>query len=297
MGSSGQAVSEVAVAQGVLARLRAVLPALPEAERRVADAFSHDAAHLIRLPLKTLAERIGVSEATVIRCCRSLGYEGLRDFKLALAAETFAPHRVIHEAVMPGDDVAVVADKVLRSDMQAIADTLAVLDTDALTRAVDALLAATRIECYSIGSSIPIALDAYYRFLRLGLPATIVTDPHMQAVSASYLPPGAVAFVISHTGRSGETYTTLRNAREAGATCILLTSFSRTPMRDLAHIQIVTAAPESTLRPEAVASRIAHLCVVDALSVALAMHRPEAARDALVRDDAIIAEREIESAP
>ncbi len=287
------ALDDGAPAQPMLARLRAIAPSLSEAEQRVANAFARNAVDLIHLPLKTLTEQIGVSDATIIRCCQSLGYRGLRDFKLALAAETLAPHRVIHEAVSPSDDIPTITSKVLRSDMQAIADTLAVIDTDALARAIQALLVATRIECYGIGSSVPIALDAYYRMIRIGLPATIATDPHMQAVSAAHLPPGAVAFAISHTGQSAETYTALQQAKQANATCILLTSYAHTPMSTYADIELITAAPQSALRPEAVAVRITHLCVVDAISVALAMHHPEAARDALMRDEAIIAEREV----
>lgn len=280
--------------RGVLVRARTLRHSLSEAEQRVVDALQREAAELVQLPVKVLARRIGVSEATVIRCCQSLGYRGLRDLKLALAAETLTPHKVIHQAVGPGDDVRAIAEKVLRSDMQALSDTIDVLDTVALERAVDVLSSASRIELYASGSSAPIALDAYYRLLRIGLPATVVTDPHMQATSAAQLPPGAVAFAVSHIGRTPETRNALLKARAAGATTILLSSYASTPLSRVADILIVTASPESALRPEAGASRIAHLALVDALSVALAVRRPEAAREALLRDDAIIAEREIE---
>jgi RpiR family carbohydrate utilization transcriptional regulator len=279
--------------QGVLARVRASYSSLPEAERRVADALAVNPEDVVKLPVRALAQQIGVGEATIIRFCRSLGFSGLRDFKLALAAETFAPHRIIHDAISPRDDLTSVVTKVLGSDMQAIADTLAILDMRSFAEAVDAILGASRVELYAIGSSVPVALDAHYRLLRIGLPVTIATDPHMQALSASQLPPGAVALAISHIGRSAEIRTALLRARTAEATTILLTSHAHSPLGEHADIQLVTASPSSTLRPEAVASRIAHLALVDALSVVLAMKRPDQAREWLVRDDAIIAEREI----
>lgn len=279
--------------EGVMARLRGAGHALPEAEQRVARFFEDRPTEAVRLPVKTLAQRIGVSEATIIRCCRSVGYAGLRDLKFALAAETATPLQAIHEDILPTDSVVTIAQKVLQSDIQAIADTLAVLDGEALERAVAALLAATRIECYGIGSSRPVAMDAYYRFLRIGLPATVVTDPHMQAVSAAQLPPGAVAFAVSHTGRTEETLNALQKAKAAGATCLLLTSYSNTPLGRHADIRLVTAARETAFRTEAVASRIAHLSVVDALYVAVAMRRFDGALEALDRANAIIAERRI----
>lgn len=277
----------------VLARVRGSLPSLSNAERRVAEVVEDDPEALLRLPLKALADRVGVSEATVVRFCQAIGYDGLRDLKRDLAAKALSPSRLVHDAVEPGDDVGVVAQKVLQSNIAALSDTLAVLDRDALAAAVDAMLGASRVECYAVGSSVPVALDAYYRLLRLGMPATIVTDPHMQATSAANLPPGAVALAISHLGRSFETHAALRWAKQAGATCVLLTSHRDTPVGHHADIEIVVATPESSLRPEAVATRIAHLAVIDALSVSLALGRPQPSRDALLRDDEIIAEREI----
>ena len=282
------------IPSGVLARVRATFPSLSEAEQRVGAAILEQPQEVVFLPVKELAQRIGVSEATIVRCCRSLGFTGLRQLKLALAAETLtAPQQVIHEAIQPGDSVLTVARKVLRSDQEAIADTLTVLDGAALERAVAAILGATRIEFYGIGSSMPVALDAYYRFARLGLPATVVTDPHMQAVSAAQLPPGAVAFAISHTGRTRETLNALQKARGAGATCILLSSYASTPLSRLADVELVTAARETLFRTEALASRLAHLSLIDALYVAVATQRLEAAEDALAHTDAIIAEHRL----
>jgi DNA-binding MurR/RpiR family transcriptional regulator len=282
------------VPAGVLARIRATAPSLSEAEQRVAAAILERPREVVFLPVKELARSVGVSEATIVRCSRSLGYSGLRELKLALAAETLnPPHQVIHESIRPGDSVLTVARKVLRSDQEAITDTLDVLDGPALERAVAALLGASRIEFYGIGSSMPVALDAYYRFARLGLPATVVTDPHMQAVSAAQLPPGAVAFAISHTGRTRETLNALQKARGAGATCILLSSYASTPLSHLADVELVTASRETLFRTEALASRLAHLSLIDALYVAVATQRLDDAERGLARTDAIIAEHRL----
>lgn len=273
---------------GVQARIRATFHALSDAERlvgRFVEAFPEEAT---RLPIKRLAERIGVSEASIIRFSRAIGFQGVRDLKLALAAETAGPLQEIHEDIQAEDSVLAMAQKVLRSDMEAIADTLNMLDGAALERAVVAILGAPRIECYGIGSSMPIALDAYYRFSRIGLPATIVTDPHMQCISAAQLPPGAVAFAISHTGRTMETLNALQMAKGSGAICILLSSYSQTPIGRIADIELIAGARETAFRSEAAASRIAHLSIIDALYVAVAMRRFDGSVVALDRSNAIV---------
>lgn len=278
------------VAEGALARLRAAYDALTEAEQRVAMFIQQHPEETIHLSVQALAQRIQVSEATIVRCCRAIGYQGVRDLKLALAAESAIPLQQIHEDIVPDDSVGMVTRKVLQSDIQAIADTLAVLDEALLERAVRALLDASRIEFYGVGSSLPIALDACYRFLRIGLPATVVTDPPMQAVSATHLPPGAVAFAISHSGRTKETLNVLRNARGANAFCILLSSHANTPLSRYADIQLVTSARETAFRTSSLTSRIAHLSVIDALYVAVAMRRPEASLVALERTTTVLSD-------
>jgi DNA-binding MurR/RpiR family transcriptional regulator len=279
--------------EGVQARLRASFRALSDTEQQVARFVEASPAETIRLPIKRLAERIGVSEASIIRFCRAIGYQGIRDLKLALAAESTAPYQLINEDIQPTDSVLTVAQKVLRSDMQAITDATAMLNERELERSVDAILNAPRIECYGIGSSMPVALDAYYRFSRIGLPATILTDPHMQSVSAAQLRPGAVAFAVSHTGRTEETLNALRLAKSSGATCILLTSYAQTPLGRLADIELVTGTRETAFRTEAVASRIAHLSVIDALYVAVAMRTFDSSITALERANGIIEEHRL----
>jgi RpiR family carbohydrate utilization transcriptional regulator len=281
------------VPEGVLARLRASYSALSEAEQRVARFILQYPEETVHQSVQTLAQRMHVSEATIIRCCRSIGYQGLRDLKLALAAERTGSLQILHEDIAPGDSVLTMVHKVLQSDIQAIADTLAVLDEQVLERAVEILVNAARIEFYGIGSSLPVVMDAYYRFLRIGLPVTFVTDPHMQAVSAALLPPGAVAFAISHSGRSVETLRALKKARSAGATCILLSSHANTPLGQYADIQLITAARETAFRAEAVTSRIAHLSMIDALYVAVAMRNFDTSLAALSRATAIMAEHMI----
>lgn len=283
---------EIRVARdGVVVRVRAGIDALPEAEQRVARFVAERPEDAVRLPVEALAREIGVSKATVVRCCQSLGYQGIRDLKLALATETLVPLQAIHEDVLATDDWGVVARKVLKTSLQAIVDTLATLDEAAFARAGAALLDASRIEFYGIGSSASVASDAGYRFQWIGMPSGAVTDPFMQMVSAAQLPPGAVAFAISHSGRSIDTINAMRTARDAGATCVVLSSHANTPLARLADIRLVTAARETALRTEAQASRLAHLAVLDALYVAVATRRFTESIDALDRVGAIVAKR------
>jgi DNA-binding MurR/RpiR family transcriptional regulator len=88
----------------------------------------------------------------------------------------------------------------------------------------------------------------------------------------------------------------LRYAKAAGATCIALTSYSHTPLGKIADIELVTGARETAFRTDAVASRIAHLAVIDSLYAAVVMRtfdRSVAALDQAngVVEDHLVSER------
>jgi RpiR family transcriptional regulator, carbohydrate utilization regulator len=276
-----------------VARLRAALPNMSPREASVARMLIEDPAEFPGALLTSVASRAGVSTATVVRCCQAAGFVGYRDFQLALVGDLGRAPALVADEILPDDSPMGVVRKVFAADVEAIHATLALLDEATMVRAATLLDEAERIEVYGIGSSAPVAVDAYYRFLRIGARVGVVTDAHMQAVSASSLTSRDVALVISHTGRTRETVETARLVRAAGARLIVVTSFLDTPVAAHADVLLVAAAAETDYRMEAMASRIAHLSLIDALYVLLAHVRGEPAREALQRTNRIIEHKRI----
>jgi len=262
------------------ASIRAALSSLQPADARVARAILADPAAVVYLTVTEVAARAETSASTVVRACQELGFRGFHDLKLALARDLGAATvggRDIDEGDAPGD----VLRKVLASDAEAIGGSLATIDEAAFGKAVDALEKASSVLFVGVGTSAPLAQDAAYRFLTIGVDARAPADVHVQHVAARLLRAGDVCFAISHTGSTRETVEEVSAAREAGATTIALSSFFRSPLAEVAEIVLVAGGTEHSFRIEAMASRIGHLSVLDALFVALALRRPERSRVAL----------------
>jgi DNA-binding MurR/RpiR family transcriptional regulator len=290
---SGRADEAQPGGRAVLARVRGLQSSLTPSEAAVARLILNDPAGSVRLSVEALAQRAGVSTTTVMRLCQTLGFGGFKDLKLTLAAEVGGGVAVLPDPVQSGDSPLQIATKVFQADIEAIRQTLGMLDEKTLSAAVERLDGARKVEVYGVGSSAPIATDAYYRLLRIGLEVSVVTDSHMQAVSAGLLTPRDVALVISHTGRTSETLSAASHAKARGATVIGLTSFFRTPLVELADLSLITATAETTFRAEVMASRIAHLSVIDALYVALATRRFDRALAALEHTGKIIEDKRV----
>ena len=177
----------------------------------------------------------------------------------------------IHEDLARGDDIPTVIEKIFRSNLQALLDTLRVIDPDQMARAVTAILKAERVEVYGIGSAAPIAEDANYRLLRIGINSKVVFDSHIQAISASLTGSKVATLTISHSGSTNETIAATELAKESGATTICISNFGKSPIQAHCDIMLFTMAKETGFRTEAMTSRIAQLAIVDALISSLAL--------------------------
>ena len=267
--------------ENALGRIRIAQPNLAKSARRIAQFILERPEEIVGMSVTELSEATEVSEGSVINFCRSVGLSGFQQLKLSLAQEIVQPVQFIHEDLERNDDVGTICRKVFHSGMQALRDTLSVLDSEAVARAVETISAAKRIEIYGIGSSAPIAEDTQYRMLRIGLDVRAVTDSHIQAISASRCDPNVAVLTISHSGATHETVVATRLAKEAGAKTIVITNFARSPIQAYADIVLFTMARETRFRTEAMTSRIAQLCVVDALIAGLALADYDHATDVL----------------
>ncbi len=257
--------------EGALDRLQALRANLPPTAARIADFIIAHADEVVHMSVTDVAERTGASEGSVIGLCQQLGARGFQQVKIALARDLVQPVQFIHEDLARADDTGTVIEKVFRSDLQVLHDTMKVLDTTAMEAAVAAILKARRVELYGIGSAAPIAEDANYRLLRIGIESKVVVDSHVQAISASLTGPDVTVITISHSGSTHETVTATRLAKEAGATAICITNYGKSPLLAFADIVLHTMARETQFRTEAMTSRIAQLAIIDALIACLAL--------------------------
>jgi len=262
----------------MLDRILAALPALPPAEQRVAKLVLADARSFASLPVSELAERSHVSKPTVIRFCRSVGYDGLADFKLKLAGAVNEGVPFVHRAVDEDDKAGDIMVKVIDNAVSALLKYRNDAASHAFERAIVALSAACRnarrIEFYGVGNSGIVAQDAQHKFFRLGVAANAVSDGHVQVMSATMLQPSDCAVIISNSGRSRDLLDAAEIARRKGATTIVITA-SGSPLAHASngpqHVLLAADHPEDYDRYSPMVSRLLHLVIIDILTTGVAL--------------------------
>ncbi|HEV7913943.1 MAG TPA: SIS domain-containing protein, partial [Albitalea sp.] len=225
--------------------------------------------------------RSHVSKPTVVRFCRSVGYDGLADFKLKLAGNVNEGVPFVHRSVDEDDKPNDVIVKVIDNAVSALLKYRNDAASHAFERAIVALTAAgharRRIEFYGVGNSGIVAQDAQHKFFRLGVNTAAVSDGHVQVMSATMLQPGDCAVIISNSGRSRDLLDASDIARRKGATTILITA-SGSPLAQTAQgsnqILLAVDHPEDYDRYSPMVSRLLHLMVIDILTTAVALRLP-----------------------
>jgi RpiR family transcriptional regulator, carbohydrate utilization regulator len=262
-----------------LFRLDELLPTLRQAEARLGEYIRSHPHDVIQLSITDLADRSETSEATVVRLCRKLGFRGFQDFKIGLAQWLVGPFQTIHEEIEEQDTIDAVKAKVFGATVQALQDTLSVIDSRDLTRAVELLDSATRVIFIGAGNSGWVSMDAALKLLKVGVNAAAYVDEHSQLVAASLLSPGGVAVGVSHSGATRDTLEALQVAKRSGASIICITGAPKSPITRVADVKLFTAAKETGFKTEAMTSRIAQLAIVDTLFVNVALRRGQSAAD------------------
>lgn len=258
-----------------LTRIRAKLPALAAAEARVANWVMQQPEKIMTLSMAQVAQTCGVSDTTVLRFCRNAGFQGYIDLKLSIARDLTSPTQVILDDITEGDPPIVIARKVFMSNIQALYDTLEVLNEQALAQAVTLLLNARQILLVGAGTSAPIVQGMYNMLMRLGLNCKAQTDSYLQLMEVALLGAGDVVVGISQSGSSKDPVYTLKQAKAAGAATICITGNAHSPITQYADVTLLSVAREA--RIEAIASRLAQMSIADALYVTVALNKIDVA--------------------
>ncbi|MDQ7968374.1 MAG: SIS domain-containing protein [Oxalicibacterium faecigallinarum] len=253
----------------LLDSIRSRYDSLSRSEKKVAAAVLATPELAIDANLAALASKADVSEPTVVRFCRSLGFDGWHAFKLRLAQSlALAPGNA--DAPAPDDLATELVSKICSRSINTLLDLRNGLDAQAIERALQVLSVANKIEFYGQGTSGIVAADAQHKFFRSGVPTVAYVDPHIHSIAASLLKQGDAVVAISQRGSSPAMLRSVQLARNSHAEVIVLAP-SGTPLAELATVLIPIDLHFHTDPYTPISTRLAHLVVIDILAVGLAL--------------------------
>ncbi|PLS31230.1 Fe-S cluster assembly protein HesB [Bifidobacterium margollesii] len=249
-------------------RIGNIYASLRPAERMVATYIRDHYDDVASMTVSDLADKAGVSQPTVIRFARKLGFTGYRDLRYTFNHPTESPQSFdpldgfdLH----PWDNVDEIPARAAAGAKSMLDELLESLSTKDFRKAVNLIGGARVIDIYSVENSVVPATDLNIKLGYLGLQCRMNTDAYMQRISAGHLTDQDVAVAFSYSGSSDDTVRALRLARNQGAKTIAITNFNGTPLSNWADVCLYAGRGERTIYGNAIFSRVSHIAIVDML--------------------------------
>jgi DNA-binding MurR/RpiR family transcriptional regulator len=252
------------------AQIRMRLPNLTPLERRVVEAVLAREDISEHTSLKEIAQENNVSEAMIVKITKKLSFTGFRDFRASLINYKASEVAGLHSEIEPDDSSEQLLAKVFRTSIQAIEETMSILDISEFDRAADIIFKARHIDLYAVGGSAAVARDLSHKLLKIGIKSTAYDDAHIMLMSAAILSDNDVVIAISHSGASRAVNDPVKLAASNGVRVVAITNYAQSPIARHAHVVLNSTSQGSHLLGENAASRIAQLNILDALFVAIA---------------------------
>ncbi|MGZ5200110.1 MAG: glucokinase [Telluria sp.] len=257
-------------ANTLMERIRQMRAKLTPAEQRVAALVLEQPRLVLNEPIADIARLAEVSQPTVIRFCRSLGFSGLADFKLKFASSLTGAIPVRHSQVRDSDSMHDLSAKVIDNTVSAILKFRDQLDVRSVDRAIELVSRARRVEFYALGDASVVALDGQHKFFRFRIPTTVYGDGHLLKLAAELLRPGDVVIAVSTSGTAPELLAAVDAARSAGADIIAIGS-GQSPLARKASVCLAVDHAEDSSTFLSMISRILQLLLIDIVSVGISV--------------------------
>jgi RpiR family carbohydrate utilization transcriptional regulator len=259
----------------LLRQIRNTLPELRKSEKIVGEFILADPKSIITMKTADASEAMGISEPTLIRFCKALGFSGYQDLKINLSQQLAADDYFVMYEINENDSIHELCEKVFDTTISEILNVRSQIDQNILEDAIEVLANAGRVEFYAFGGSAPVAMDGQHKFFRLKIPSSFISDPHIQFMSANSLGKDDVVVVISQSGTTSALIDSVKIVRKSGVKVIGIMP-GNTPLANICDYPLVINIGDNNRISKPHTSRIAYTAVIDVLTMGVAQLKPEA---------------------
>ncbi len=232
------------------------------AEKKVADFILENPEMAVNANVSELANYSGVSDATVIRLCKHLGYEGYYQLKLCLSRDL--GRMQISDIDMEngnGDQVSTLLYS-FAAELIAIGKNL---KQNKLMECVDLIKKCKQVHIVAVGNTSPLAQYMGFRLGRLGVKCTYNLVPEYFMNQVNLADADDIVVAICQSGSSKQVVQAMELAKEKGLKIIAITGHEYSPVSRLADHLLLSSPDEQSFNYYKSYSRLKEMAVIDAL--------------------------------
>lgn len=251
------------------------------------------------IQISHMAKEIGIGEATVTRFVKKIGCKGFQDFKVGIAQEISmkSQNSIINSSIESDESAIKTAEKLAATNIKTIEENLRLVDNELIEDVSSRILNARKVYFIGVGFSGITALDANYKFMRIGIDSSYFDSTHTMLMMASIMKKGDLVVAISHTGNTTDIINTSVIAKKGGADIVGITGNLNSKITEVSDVTVPYFSIETVLETGSLNSKLAQHFIIDLLyTEVVKMSLVESTSNKLRTTDAIrIANKELEA--
>lgn len=255
-------------------RIRESYHALSKNQKKIANYILNNKSVVLQSSITVLARKIGTTTATLTRFCQALRYKGFSELKFYMENDLILPS---DENVLIGrdDTLSDSIHKLLKYNVDALTDTMLLLDESRLRQAISLIVRAEKVYFYAEGGTGSSAQLGYHLFLQIGVTSNCFTDASLMIMSTSHLTSKDVVICMSYSGAAEGVLTAMRFARKNKAAVIAVTAFPNSRFAKAADIVLSYSCKIHDDLQYLHVARICEIAIIGTLQTGIVNHMVE----------------------
>ncbi|RCX19642.1 RpiR family transcriptional regulator [Fontibacillus phaseoli] len=247
----------------VIAKIISLKQKFTYGENQIAQFVIHNSEFISQHTITALANEIGVSETSINRFCKKIGFKGFNDFKIAIAQDTFyremQTRKKERREITPIDGLALDYNEL-------VVNTSAMVSEDALLNVAEMLKKARRIHIFGIFDSFLPAMALKNRLTLIGINAEASNDSRAMKIAASQATAEDIVIAFTRSGATPEIIDAVSTAQMNQAKTVAITCYDSSPVTEAAETNIIVPDKMSVSNSAMMSNHITFLFVVDAVT-------------------------------
>lgn len=246
---------------------------LSESEKTIATYVVKNKNLIGEITSTELAKKIGVSQSSIIKFIKKIGFSGYIAFKLQLERDLenkkSSSKNKIHSDIDLEDSLEEVTKKTLAETIEALNSTVGVIDYKNFETIIEKIRESGRILIIGAGMSSIVARDLELKLMKIKIDTVHYDSKQMQLMKLSTMNEKDLVIAISHRGETQEVLDVVKIAKDMKACVVSITSIGKNSLSSLSDYNIGVVSKESILRSSAISSRMAQMIILDSIFLRL----------------------------
>ena len=242
-----------------------LLPSLGTQEGKIARWMLEHEIELVDTPIKDIAINCGVSQPSVVRFCKKLGCNGIKDLKIlvdGMRSDTADSLPCTFD-----DRDKDIYKKVFASSIESLERSFSFVTWEEVSELAERIINASTISIFGIGGSALAARHLSEEMLRLGLKSMCFTDLYSISSSASTYTNDDLLIFISRQGETIELVNKAQKAKNTGANIALITTNENSTLFSLSDLALLVSENQYLLDDRNSYSRLGELALIESLYI------------------------------